>query len=91
MVELVAQRLDVHRTPDSSRTARIEARIAPDALTVVRRAAEIQGRSLNYTPRNFVLAVVANIILEGIGLTQKSSEQTDFEAPDADSLTACRV
>ena len=32
---------------DSSRTARVEARIAPDALAVVRRAAEIQGRSLN--------------------------------------------
>ena len=31
---------------DSSRTARVEARIAPDALAVVRRAAEIQGRSL---------------------------------------------
>ena len=59
MVELVAQRLDVHRTPDSSRTARIEARIAPDALTVVRRAAEIQGRSLHYIPRNFVLAAIA--------------------------------
>jgi uncharacterized protein (DUF1778 family) len=32
---------------DSSRTARVEARIAPDALAVVRRAAEIQGRSLS--------------------------------------------
>lgn len=29
------------------RTARIEARIAPDALAVVKRAAEIQGRSLS--------------------------------------------
>ena len=32
---------------DSSRTARVEARIAPEALAVVRRAAEIQGRSLS--------------------------------------------
>ena len=32
---------------DPSRTARVEARIAPDALAVVRRAAEIQGRSLS--------------------------------------------
>jgi uncharacterized protein (DUF1778 family) len=29
------------------RTARVEARIAPDALVVVRRAAEIQGRSVS--------------------------------------------
>jgi uncharacterized protein (DUF1778 family) len=29
------------------RTARIEARITPDSLAIVRRAAEIQGRSLS--------------------------------------------
>lgn len=29
------------------RTARIEARIAPDALAIVKRAAEIQGRSVS--------------------------------------------
>lgn len=29
------------------RTSRVEARIAPEALAVVRRAAEIQGRSLS--------------------------------------------
>jgi uncharacterized protein (DUF1778 family) len=34
------------------RTARIEARIAPDALAVVKRAAEIQGRSVS----DFVVA-----------------------------------
>lgn len=32
---------------EAARTSRIEARIAPDALAVVRRAAEIQGRSLS--------------------------------------------
>ena len=32
---------------EPSRTARIEARIAPDILAVVKRAAEIQGRSLS--------------------------------------------
>ena len=32
---------------ESPRTSRVEARIAPDALAVVRRAAEIQGRSLS--------------------------------------------
>ena len=31
----------------TSRTSRIEARIAPEVLTAVRRAAEIQGRSLS--------------------------------------------
>jgi uncharacterized protein (DUF1778 family) len=31
----------------SKRTARIEARISPDALAVVKRAAEIQGRSVS--------------------------------------------
>jgi uncharacterized protein (DUF1778 family) len=30
-----------------SRTSRIEARIAPEALAIVRRAAEIQGRSVS--------------------------------------------
>ncbi len=32
---------------EPSRTARIEARIAPDALAVVKRAAELQGRSVS--------------------------------------------
>jgi uncharacterized protein (DUF1778 family) len=36
----------------STRTARIEARIAPEALVVVKRAAELQGRSVS----DFVVA-----------------------------------
>ena len=36
----------------TNRTARLEVRIAPEALAVVRRAAEIQGRSLS----DFVVA-----------------------------------
>lgn len=32
---------------DMTRTTRVEARIAPDGLAVVRRAAEIQGRSVS--------------------------------------------
>lgn len=39
-------------TQEHTRTARIEARIAPDALAIVKRAAEIQGRSLS----DFVVA-----------------------------------
>ena len=31
----------------SNRTSRVEARISPDALAVVKRAAEIQGRSVS--------------------------------------------
>ena len=34
-------------TQETTRTARVEARIAPDALAVVRRAAELQGRSIS--------------------------------------------
>lgn len=37
---------------EPNRTARIEARITPDALVLVRRAAEIQGRSIS----DFVVA-----------------------------------
>lgn len=36
----------------ANRTARVAARIAPDALVVIRRAAEIQGRSVS----DFVVA-----------------------------------
>jgi uncharacterized protein (DUF1778 family) len=32
---------------EPTRTARIEARIAPDALAAIKRAAEIQGRSIS--------------------------------------------
>lgn len=32
---------------DTIRTARVEARIAPESLAVVRRAAELQGRSIS--------------------------------------------
>jgi uncharacterized protein (DUF1778 family) len=34
-------------TPNPTRTSRVEARIAPDALAIVRRAAELQGRSIS--------------------------------------------
>src|SRR5215469_12686962 len=33
--------------PEGQRTARVEARIAPDSLEIIRRAAEIQGRSIS--------------------------------------------
>jgi uncharacterized protein (DUF1778 family) len=40
-----------------SRTARIEARIAPDALLLVKRAAELQGRSIS----DFVIAAAQEV------------------------------
>lgn len=49
-----------------SRTARIEARIAPDALTIVRRAAELQGRSVS----DFVVAAAQAEATRTIEATQ---------------------
>jgi uncharacterized protein (DUF1778 family) len=55
------------------RTARIEARIAPETLAVVKRAAEIQGRSLS----DFVVAAAqeaAHRIIEETSLIRLSAE-----------------
>ena len=43
---------------DNNRTARIEARVTPDALAIVKRAAEIQGRSLS----DFVVAAAQEAV-----------------------------
>jgi len=48
------------------RTARIEARIAPEALAVVKRAAEIQGRSVS----DFVVAAAQEAAYRAIEETQ---------------------
>jgi uncharacterized protein (DUF1778 family) len=56
-----------------SRTARIEARISPDMLSVVKRAAEIQGRSLS----DFVIAAAqeaAQRTIEDISIIRLSVE-----------------
>ena len=58
---------------DQTRTARIEARITPDALAIVKRAAEIQGRSLS----DFVVAAAqeaANRTIEEAQLIRLSVE-----------------
>jgi uncharacterized protein (DUF1778 family) len=52
--------------PEASRTARIEARIAPDALAVVKRAAELQGRSVS----DFVVAAAEQAANRTIEETQ---------------------
>jgi uncharacterized protein (DUF1778 family) len=49
-----------------ARTSRIEARIAPDALAVVKRAAEIQGRSVS----DFVVAAAQDAAHRTIEETQ---------------------
>ncbi len=51
---------------DQNRTARIEARIAPDALAVVKRAAELQGRSVS----DFVVAAAQEAAARAIEETQ---------------------
>ncbi len=62
---------------EHSRTARIEARIAPEALAVVRRAAEIQGRSVS----DFVVAAAQDAArktvaeVEVIRLSREAQEQ----------------
>ena len=48
------------------RTARLEARIAPDTLAVVRRAAELQGRSVS----DFVVAAAQAAAQKAIEETQ---------------------
>jgi uncharacterized protein (DUF1778 family) len=50
----------------SSRTARVEARIAPDALQIVRRAAELQGRSVS----DFVVEAAVSVARKAIEDTQ---------------------
>jgi uncharacterized protein (DUF1778 family) len=51
---------------ENVRSARIEARIAPDTLAVVRRAAELQGRSVS----DFVVAAAAEAANRMIEQTQ---------------------
>jgi uncharacterized protein (DUF1778 family) len=51
---------------EPNRTARLEARITPDALAVVRRAAELQGRSVS----DFVVAAAQEAANRTIEATQ---------------------
>jgi uncharacterized protein (DUF1778 family) len=53
------------RTP--TRSARIEARISPEALSIVRRAAEIQGRSIS----DFVVAAAQDAAERTVSETQR--------------------
>ena len=50
---------------EQARTTRIEARITPDALAIVKRAAELQGRSLS----DFVVAAAQDAAIRTIEAT----------------------
>jgi uncharacterized protein (DUF1778 family) len=52
--------------PQSARTSRIEARIAPAALDIVKRAAEIQGRSVS----DFVVAAAQEAAQKAVSEAQ---------------------
>ena len=51
--------------PSSNRSARLEARIAPEALAIIKRAAELQGRSVS----DFVVAAAQQAAQRTIGET----------------------
>lgn len=53
-------------TRQATRSTRLEARISPDALAVVKRAAEIQGRSVS----DFVVAAAQDAAQRAIEETQ---------------------
>jgi uncharacterized protein (DUF1778 family) len=58
---------------EPARTARIEARIAPDSLAIIKRAAELQGRSVS----DFVVAAAseaAHRVIEETHLIRLSAE-----------------
>lgn len=60
-----------------ARTARVEARIAPDSLEIIRRAAEIQGRSIS----DFIVAAAQDAArkaveeVEVLRLSRQAQEQ----------------
>ena len=80
-------------TTETTRTARVEARIAPDALAVVRRAAELQGRSVS----DFLVAAAlkdahqtiedAQIIRLSVDDQQRFAEMLSNPSPLAPAMT----
>jgi uncharacterized protein (DUF1778 family) len=67
---------------ERSRTARIEARIAPEGLAVVKRAAEIQGRSVS----DFVVAAAQEAAARTIEETQIIRLSVEDQRALADSI-----
>jgi uncharacterized protein (DUF1778 family) len=67
---------------ESTRTARLEARIAPDVLGVVKRAAEIQGRSVS----DFVVAAAEEAAHRTIEETQITRLSVEDQRAFVDSV-----
>ena len=67
---------------EPTRTARIEARIAPDALAIVKRAAEIQGRSVS----DFVVAAAQEAAHRTIEETQIIRLSVEDQRAFADAI-----
>ena len=67
---------------EPTRTARIEARIAPDALAIVKRAAEIQGRSVS----DFVVAAAQEAAHRTIEETQIIRLSVEDQAAFAEAV-----
>jgi uncharacterized protein (DUF1778 family) len=67
---------------DNSRTARLEARITPDALAVVRRAAELQGRSVS----DFVVSAAQDAAQKTIEETQIIRLSVEDQRAFADAI-----
>jgi len=63
--------------PEAQRTSRVEARIAPESLDIIRRAAEIQGRSIS----DFIVAAAQEAAqrtiadIEVLRLSRQAQEQ----------------
>ncbi len=67
---------------NSTRSARLEARISPDALAIVKRAAEIQGRSVS----DFVVAAAHEAAQKAIAESQIIRLSVDDQRAFAQSL-----
>ncbi len=67
---------------ETPRTARVEARIAPDVLAVVRRAAELQGRSIS----DFLVAAAKEAAYRAIEENQIIRLSVDDQQRFADLL-----
>ena len=67
---------------EPNRTARLEARIAPEALAVVKRAAEIQGRSVS----DFVVAAAQEAAHRTIEETQIIRLSVDDQRAFAEAI-----
>ena len=62
---------------EGDRTARVEARIAPEALAVIRRAAEMQGRGVN----DFVVSAAYDTAKRAIEEASSSASRSRISAP----------